>query len=261
MAATHSKPLYSRIDGGESAHTTATSAAVELQSLHHDGHKSKRDKHDTQITRVTNQRLFPFQGAVALLFIVLLTAAAVGVLLASRGSPIEQWTVGKVQVRPQVWLSVLSTIMDGLTMFAVAKAAELTYWRAAARGTTLRRMYDLYGSQTIMGAIKNLFHLRGDRLSVVSVLCLVSALRGPLFQRASMVEGNATRMTVGTQELRVAQLVPPNFLFWESTGNLFDVVYNAYLERAPIHANTTGSGKDCGDLCKGKVKVCSLVHF
>ncbi|KAF1979695.1 hypothetical protein BU23DRAFT_636905 [Bimuria novae-zelandiae CBS 107.79] len=117
-------------------------------------------------------------------------------------------------------------------------------------------MYDLYESQSILGALKNLFRLRGDGLSVVSVLCLVSALRGPLFQRASMVDGNAVRHIVGKQELQVAQLIPPNFLFQGSVGNplLFDGAYNAYVERAPIRINITNNEKECGDKCEGKVK-------
>lgn len=136
----------------------------------------------------------------------------------------------------------------------------MTYWRTAARGTTLRKMYDLYESQSILGALKNLFRLRGDRLAVVSVLCLVSALRGPLFQRASTVDGNTIRHTVGKQELKVAQLIPPNFLFQGSVGNplLFDRAYNAYVERTPI-LNITSNEKECGNRCEGKVKVRAMV--
>jgi hypothetical protein len=188
---------------------------------------------------------------------VLLTGAAVGVLLASRGSSIERWKVKNVKIQPQVWLSVLSTIMDGLTAFAVAKAAEITFWRTAARGTTLRSMYDLYESQSILGAIKNLSCLRGDKLAVVSVLCLLSALRGPLFQRASMIDSNAVRNTTGKQELKVAQFLPPYFLYQGSVGNslLFDGVYNAYTERAPILVHPASDREECGDHCEGKVKV------
>jgi hypothetical protein len=58
--------------------------------------------------------------------------------------------------------------MDGLTVFAAAKAAEMTYLRTTVRGTTLRRMYELYESQSIFGALKNLFRLRGDRVAIVS---------------------------------------------------------------------------------------------
>jgi hypothetical protein len=85
----------------------------------------------------------------------------------------------------------------------------------------------------------------------------VSALRGPLFQRASMVNGIAVRHTVGKQELKVAQLILPNFLFQGSVGNafLFDGAYNSYVERAPILINMTNNERECGDRCEGIVKV------
>jgi hypothetical protein len=257
MATPRIRSSYTRLHEHNPAQVSHTNRDVELRSLH-DKKTPDEVKHNTKVTRPTfNPASLPLQGPAALLAIILLTGAAVGVLLASRGSPVERWKVQNVQIQPQVWLSVLSTIMDGLTMFAVAKAAELTYWRTAARGTTLRKMYDLYESQSILGALKNLFCLRGDGLAIVSVLCLVSALRGPLFQRASMVDGNAVRHTVGKQELKVAQLIPPNFLFQGSVGNplLFDRAYNAYVERAPILINITNNEKECGDKCEGKVKV------
>jgi hypothetical protein len=254
---------YTRVYEHDPAQASNTNSDVELRSLS-DKKTPEEVKRNTKVTRPTFQSTsFPLQGPAALLAIILLTGAAVGVLLASRDSPIERWRVQNVQIQPQVWLSVLTTIMDGLTMFAVAKAAEMTYWRTAARGTTLREIYDLYESQSILGALKNLFCLRGDGLAVVSVLCLVLALRGPLFQRASMVDGSAIRHTVGTQELKVAQLVPPNFLFQGLVGNplLFDRAYNAYVERAPILSNVTYNENECGDKCEGKVKVRATVKL
>ncbi|PVI00698.1 hypothetical protein DM02DRAFT_718230 [Periconia macrospinosa] len=254
MATPRVRPSYTRVDENDPTRTSKTSTGVELRSLH-DQKKTDEVKRNTKVTPLTFQLTsLPLQGPAALLAIILLTGAAVGVLLASRGSPIERWRVQNVQIQPQVWLSVLSTIMDGLAMFAVAKAAEMTYWCAAARGATLRKMYYLYESHFILGALKNLFHFRGDGLAVVSVLCFVSALRGPLFQRASTVDGNTLRHTDGKQELKVAQLIPPNFLFQGSVGNplLFDGAYNAYVERKPI--NITYSEKECGDKCEGRVK-------
>jgi hypothetical protein len=256
MTVPFSKPSYTgaRVGGRDSAHASDTS--VELQLLH-DKKIVEEDSHNTKDTHSKcRPTKVPLQGPAALLSVVLLTGAAVGVLLASRGSPISRWKVQNVQIQPQVWLSVLSIIMDGLTMFAAAKAAEITFWRSVAHGTTLRSMYDLYESQSVLGALKNLFRRRGDKLAVVSVLCLVSALRGPLFQRASIIDSNAMRITTGKQEFKVAQLVPPNFLFDEA---LFDDVYNLYLERAPIHINVTSNEEQCGDHCEGKVQVRAAV--
>jgi hypothetical protein len=64
---------------------------------------------------------------------------------------------------------------------------------------------------------------------------------------------------------KVAQLIPPNFLFqgFSGVGNplLFDRVYNTYLERAPILINSTSNEKECGDSCEGKVKVRATVSL
>lgn len=248
---------YTRVHEYGPAETSNTNQDVEMQSLN-DRTTLDQIKRNTKFTCLTFQPTsLPLHGPAALLAIVLLTSTAVGVLLASHRSPIEQWEVQDVQIQPQVWLSVLSTIMDGLTMFAFAKVAEITYWRTVAHGTTLRKMYDLYESQPITGALRNLFCLRGDSLAVVSVLCLMSALRSPLFQRASMVDGDAVRHIVGNQKLKVAQIIPPNFLFQGSVGNplLFDGAYNAYADRAPILINMTNNENECGDRCEGKVKV------
>ena len=257
MAIPRVRSSYTRVYEHHPTQASNISTDVELQSLH--GKKTLDEvKRNTKVEHPTFQSTsFPLQGPAALLAIILLTGAAVGVLRVSRGSPIERWRVQNLQIQPQVWLSVLSTIMDGLTIFAAAKAAEMTYWRAAVRGTTIRRMFDMYESQSILGALKNLFRLRCNSLAIVSVLCLVSALRGPLFQRASIVDGNAVQHIVGKQELKVAQLIPPNFLWQSGVGDslLFDRVYNAYSERAPITINITNKEKECGDSCEGKVKV------
>ena len=238
------------------------SSAVELEALRDKDNKNgKEPKANTNNVARSSRHPFPWQTASALISIVLLTAAAVGVLLASNNSPISRWKVRNVAIQPQVWLSVLATITDGLTMFALAKAAETTYWRAAARGTTLRSMYDLYESHSFAGALTNLVRLRGDKLAVATLLCLVSALRGPLFQRASVVVGSSTRRTEGVQSVRVAQLIPPNFLYQNGTrtSTLYDGVYDAYIERAAIRVDVDEG--QCGDVCYGKVKVGSLLLF
>lgn len=252
------QPSYVRVEGRDSDHAAETNTSTGLRLPHHEN-ILKEDTCNTKNTHPKHRSTqVSLQGPAALLSIALLTGAAVGVLLASRGSPNERWKLKNVQIQPQVWLSVLSTIMDGLTMFALAKAAEITFWRRAARGTTLRDMYNLYESQSILGALKNILSLRGDKLAAVSLLCLVSALRGPLFQRASTIDGDAMLNTTGNLEVKVAQLIPPNFLFQGSVGDplLFDGVYDAYVERAPIHIRVTSNEGVCGDRCEGKVKVC-----
>lgn len=255
MAMSQAQPSYIRIHSNGVISQDKSGDDVELQSM---------DRADRSEEAKTNHRgtdslrqSFPWMGITALTFIVLLTVAAVGVLIASGGSPIDRWQVRNVNIQPQVWLSILTTIMDGITMVALADAAVITYWRVAARGTTLRHMYDLYESHAFVGAINNLVRLRPNKLAIVSVLCLVSSLRGPLFQRSSVVMSNVTRKTSGTQQLHIAQLIPPGFMFGNGTifSKAFDEVYESYIQRAPIRI--TIDEVQCGDVCTGKVKVCT----
>lgn len=119
MATPLVRSSYTRVHEHDPAQASSTSTDVELRSLH-DKKKPSEVKLNTDVPRrpTFQPTSLPLQGPAALLAIILLTGAAVGVLLASRGSPIERWRVQNVQIQPQVWLSVLSTIMDGLTMFA-----------------------------------------------------------------------------------------------------------------------------------------------
>jgi hypothetical protein len=77
-----------------------------------------------------------------------------------------------------------------------------------------------------------------------------------------MVNSNAKRNTAGKQELNVAQLIPPSFLFQGLVEHplLFDGVYDVYVERAPIKVHVTSNREECGDHCEGKVKVRTTVR-
>ncbi|KAF2132764.1 hypothetical protein P153DRAFT_382391 [Dothidotthia symphoricarpi CBS 119687] len=241
MAVTRSKTPYSRVD----------SDIIELRSTEVLDKSGSGDINHHPTSRKPSP---PWSGVVALTSVILLTIAAVGVLLVSNGSPIDRWQIRNMKILPQVWLSILTTIMDGVTMFALADAARITYWRAAARGSTLRDMFDLYESHSFLGALNNMAHLRPDRLAIVSIFCLFSTLRGPLFQRTSVVIGGVTQKTSGMHQIHVAQLIPPGFLYPEVgvTSKAYDEVYDAYLERAPIYVHVDEA--QCGDMCIGKVK-------
>lgn len=65
------------------------------------------------------------------------TGAATALLIVSRGSPISRWHVRGMRIQPQVWLSILSTIMDALIIFALAEGATIAFWKHATRGTTV----------------------------------------------------------------------------------------------------------------------------
>jgi hypothetical protein len=67
-------------------------------------------------------------------FVHQVTAAALGVLIASNHSRVDRWKVGRTTIQPQVWLSVLTTIMDGLMIFVLVDGGTVYFWRQALHG-------------------------------------------------------------------------------------------------------------------------------
>ena len=65
------------------------------------------------------------------------TGASVGIIGFSHDSSIDKWRVGSIEVQPQVWLAVFSTIINALLGFSLIKGANLRFWNRARRGTTV----------------------------------------------------------------------------------------------------------------------------
>jgi Protein of unknown function (DUF3176) len=63
------------------------------------------------------------------------TGAAAAVLAVSNGSPVRGWQVRGVTIQPQVWLSVLATLMDSLVIYALIQGAAITFWKRSIYGT------------------------------------------------------------------------------------------------------------------------------
>jgi hypothetical protein len=66
------------------------------------------------------------------------TAAALGVLIVSNYTHVDRWRVGGTTIQPQVWLSVLTTIMDGLMVFVLVGGGTTYFWRQAFHGIKVR---------------------------------------------------------------------------------------------------------------------------
>ncbi len=65
------------------------------------------------------------------------TSLAVGVLIASHDTRIDQWHIAGAQVQPQVWVSACSTIANALLGYLFAEGLTIRFWRQAMRGTTV----------------------------------------------------------------------------------------------------------------------------
>ena len=71
------------------------------------------------------------------------TGAAVAVLAVSNGSPVRDWQVRGVTIQPQVWLSVLATLMDSLVLYALVKGATITFWKRSMYGAKVSWFHQL----------------------------------------------------------------------------------------------------------------------
>lgn len=110
-----------------------------------------------------------------------MTGASAGIVALSHDSPIDKWRVGSIEVQPQVWLAVFSTIINALLGFALTMGVNIHFWKRAGRGMTvsrrllffllsealwdeiddysgskLRELHDIYESTAILGAAKTL---------------------------------------------------------------------------------------------------------
>lgn len=69
------------------------------------------------------------------------TGAAAAVLAVSNGSAVRDWQIRGVTIQPQVWLSVLATLMDSLVLYALFKGATITFWKRSMYGTKVSRFH------------------------------------------------------------------------------------------------------------------------
>ncbi|KAH8656647.1 hypothetical protein BGZ60DRAFT_532226 [Tricladium varicosporioides] len=211
----------------------------------------ERSKANTQ--DVSRKGQLPLAGIASLVFVVLLTATATAILAASDGSPLSDWQVLGSQVQPQVWLSVLTTLMDVMLVFGLAEGTMLKFWRHSSRGTSLGELHEIYESGFVLTSLKRLFT---GSFNIVVFACLVNAistLRGPLFQRASTVQGGAIRHTSGIGDMLIAQSFPMGF-FEETAVRGFKPEFQDVLEGFTMRRPLNSSHLPCRGICEGKVK-------
>lgn len=144
--------------------------------------------------------------------------------------------------------------MDGLTILALAEGATVEFWSITSQGTTLDRMHITYESHFFLGALKSIMGGRPNKVAIATLLCLISGLRGPLFQRASVINSQFIHDHQAQYELQIAQLIPPHFLFLTKNFSLIPdgiyPIYEQYIQRSPIYL-----AHKCPGTCNGKVKV------
>jgi hypothetical protein len=85
------------------------------------------------------------------------------------------------------------------------------------------------------------------------LLCLISSLRDPLFQRASIVDPGFQRNTTGELKLALAKLIPPGFYF--GNGSLYSDEFQNVLDQYTSDQPLVPASNQCRDMCMTKIKV------
>ncbi|KAF2659830.1 hypothetical protein K491DRAFT_136858 [Lophiostoma macrostomum CBS 122681] len=141
-------------------------------------------------------------------------------------------------------------ILNLLTMFALMSGMAIRFWRQLMRGTTVSKpgvlpttanhanskklsaLHDIYDSSFLWPAFRRLLRFQFSSGATACLLGTLSALRGPLFQRALTIETptnaptvyrcNPTLIVIGIllSVAGVAGIVPLYAGFWELGRNV-----------------------------------------
>ncbi|KAF2452190.1 hypothetical protein P171DRAFT_426568 [Karstenula rhodostoma CBS 690.94] len=202
---------------------------------------------------------FPWWGAGALFLIVLLTGASAGILLASHGTTMDDWKIGRDNAQPHVYISVFEMMMIFLILFALVEGVVIRFWRQLLQGTTLDALHDTYESMYLWPAARRISRVRFNLVAVACVLASVSFARGPLFQRALTISDNTHKSLSGMVDLKIAP--HPLVEFFTNKGSnpleqggvtpFFAELVKGLGAGNPLAYDQPAS---CGDYCVGVVK-------
>lgn len=71
----------------------------------------------------------------------IVTGASAGIIALSHDTLIDRWRVGRIEIQPQVWLAVFSTIINALLAFSLTLGVSINFWKRAGRGTTVSQIF------------------------------------------------------------------------------------------------------------------------
>ena len=171
--------------------------------------------------------------------------AALYILIASDGKPIDKWGYG---IAPAVYLAIISVVTNVLLSFALVNGLVISFWRTALQGSTVSKTITTLNISVILtnsswkkltgtgvpevrrGVPWTTGFRKGGRITALGMVeesieiktatnshpkaCLftiVGLLRGPLNQRASLVRPNDPFTTQGSMKLNVAQTLPDGY--------------------------------------------------
>ncbi|KAJ9653393.1 hypothetical protein H2198_007433 [Neophaeococcomyces mojaviensis] len=191
---------------------TATTAEVEMDDL-----SSNERRHVVSDTDSAHSwqpgfwRQFPWLGLGCLLGSLLLTFAALGVLLASNGKAVSQWSK---TIAPNVILSLLTSGASVCIALAVSEGICIAWWRRSLRGASIEELHHSWSFGSSFGSI--LFGYRFFNICALAALVTkFTIIDAVLFQRST-----TTYVALGPKGSVGISTYPTKYL--PTTGDLND---------------------------------------
>lgn len=149
---------------------------------------------------------FPFLTVLSLLGAVISITLALVVLVLADDAQVDHW-----RLAPTVYLSILATVASALLRFAFQESADIAWWSnlLSSNGRGGASLRDLHTSWDLAHNVLSLAKFGRDfpvqaHLRLTALLVLVTAVSGPLLQRAVTVD-LAIRTSIRSQTLPIRQ--------------------------------------------------------
>ena len=131
-------------------------------------------------------RRLPWTGLLSILLALGFAVAAVCLVVACDGKPIDFLSVNGYKFQPTVLLSVFATLANALLIYSFTQGATIHWWRTGFGGTTLRQLHSSYHFGSGVTAVFSSV----TAFNVVALASLMMPLLladGPLLQRSISV--------------------------------------------------------------------------
>ena len=147
----------------------------------------------------------PYRGLGALFLSVAGVVVAIIVLLVSDGADVNRW-----RFQPSVYVAIASTVTNVTVAYALMEGVSISWWHKATKdGTNVADLHRIWACGTsFVSALLCGRHV--NLVAIASLLVAISAINGPLLQRASTI-GPANVDSTQRLQIEVAKLVPKGF--------------------------------------------------
>lgn len=210
--------------------------------------QSQRSKHEH---RRNFSMCFPWLGLGSLLVALMMSITSVIVLWESGNKAASQWSR---KIAPNVILTILNSCASVCYAVAVTQGVAISWWRKAAKGTTIQDLSRLWAFGYDFTAI--LFQARHFNLvALAAIVAKVSIIDGILFQRATTAyvalgpENPRNLTTFPTNEFPSTGLYDANPSTPKFLDSLFIFDVSTWLRSGSDSIDSTYGFGDCEGIC------------